>query len=211
MRDIGRLKVVGVVACSAMFLGTTATPCVESEKGVESETEVPIAQVEATADLWANILTRDGSLAAESNRMLDTALQRVRESAPPAACEQWCNGEVVAEVIYRSVPRKTLDTYTGQEDCEQKRQAPPFVVPQQQFADTEAVAEWIQDFSRGKGEAGRALYEKCAGGCSPRYTFFLTPQDNSIGLRASVMSGPKRDREDNRYELSSSYHWVCQG
>lgn len=170
-----------------------------------SDQNVEVEETIATADVWANLWRREGSIRAESERMLTRAGSAKEADAIRNACEGPCRpGETL--VVFSVTPLRVLEEYAHRERCAEKfaqTSTKPFV-RMKTFRDTAELSSWFSDFSQGRGADGEELYERCAGGCSPRYKTYITSHEGGLEVRAEVACGHRRDRDDNRYRLEIS-------
>jgi hypothetical protein len=168
----------------------------------------------ATASLWANVLARPTSIRAESARLLREAQDEARRSTPPAEpCPAGCTGPSGPEILFRSVPRRVRSDYSGAAYCAatlEQTAAHPLTYSRH-FASQSELGNWIYDLAMGDGPDGKHLYERCDNSCSPRYTYLIRPEADGLAVETSVICGHARDRDDNKFELSYSVRWSCDG
>jgi hypothetical protein len=65
------------------------------------------------------------------------------------------------------------------------------------------------EFSQGRGNDGRLLYQQCGGDCDPSFTFSVKPEAQSLAVDTAVVCGYARDREFNNYRLSTALLAGC--
>jgi len=155
----------------------------------------PLAAETASVGYLSNFTNRPDSIRATSKRMLDSAIETAR-SEPD-----------VQRVIFKSIPE--LSTKVGADDqmCERYERATtkePLEFEDKRFASVDELTNWIMDFTQGKGADGESLYEQCPGRCSPRYTWWIDPDETGLTVEARVVCGLPRDRDGNKYRLSTA-------
>ena len=111
------------------------------------------------------------------------------------------------------VPSKFLSGYADSQKCEellkQTSSRPLRFGPRRARSEKELTA-WLSDVSRGNGQDGALLYEKCSGKCSPRYFMDVAQDGDGLVANLDVVCGPARDKTDNTYAVSSGYRWACR-
>lgn len=159
----------------------------------------------ASASTWANLRKSQGSLAAESKRLLDMIGVTGDESATLGLkCPEGCfDGRV--DYLFSSVPHKFLKSYSDKDYCAEmldKTQEAPFEFNDRSFVSLDELNEWFSEFSQGSGEDGEDLYSKCNSSCSPQYYNAISKdQDGTYHVDSKVICGPARDKSDNQYDL----------
>jgi len=175
--------------------------------------DLKIESLIASASFWSNFYVRTGSLRFESNRMLEDSEKNLPNiKAPESLCKANCKAEYPPSIVFTSIPSKFRTDNEDFQDCEalfKETEKAPLAFHDHSFSDIESFATWLSEFSRGYGEDGAALYEKCTGTCSPRYTSVVTKISNGYKADIFVVCGPARDKSDNTYQLTSSYRWKC--
>ncbi len=175
--------------------------------------EEPLLKVEATASFFANVRGADGSIRAESKRMLEAAFAGIGSAAKPGdLCPASCSLPMTPLVMFQSIPKKYKSNYSGQEECEKllaDTSKAPFVYKEKMFNSVSELTSWFNDFSQGKGPEGTDLYNRCRGDCSPQYRILVDKRGAKYAVTANVICGDARDKDDNQYELSSAYLWQC--
>lgn len=157
----------------------------------------------ASAGVFANAANRAGSLRFESAEMLRAAVRELekRQNCSVSKCPG--SGEIAFEVI----PNKTLSTYSDYQSCaefEAKTTTSRLKFSEQRFDTLESLAEWIGDFSQGKGTLGQELYRLCPGACSPRYFHSIRLSGGEFFALPTAVCGHARDKDDNQYQLRYS-------
>ncbi len=167
-----------------------------------------------SAGTWANLRGSEGSLKAETQKLLTEGEKTLSGVPAPANfCGEGCELAKQPILVFRSTPNKFLDDYGDAEDCKQrfaKTKQDPIRYNSQHFSSLEDLNSWFSDFSQGKGKEGGDLYQRCPGDCSPQYTNLITRDGAKYVLSSEVVCGPARDKSDNQYQLTSSYRWRCE-
>jgi hypothetical protein len=168
----------------------------------------------ASADTFKNIRSADGSLKAESKKMVERALQDVDGKRPAGfSCAAGCS--VRSEVIFIVRPAQYQTDYSDEEHCAallKETSGAAISFPKKSFtgeSSVEDLTEWIGQFSQGKGEEGSKLYDKCDKSCSPSFRYSIDKTDSGISLLPSSVCGHARDKSDNNYDLSVTFHYSC--
>jgi len=190
-----------------MAVADTGDKCSGIEKVVKQESTL------ATAAFLANERNKAGSIRYESGAMLEKAESNIGTAQKPAdLCPSGCEISEKPEIIFKAVPNKFLSDYSDYDKCQkllEETQKTPFEY-NEQFSSIDQIESWFSDFSRGKGEDGKGMYDKCSGKCSPQYELIISKQNGKLALDADVICGHERDKKDNQYELSYSYRWSCE-
>jgi len=146
--------------------------------------------------------------------MLNKAEGNLANAEKPAdLCPPSCRLPDQPMIVFQSIPNNFLTNYGQRDKCEklqEETEKSPLTYDDKEFDTMQALESWFSDFSQGKGEDGKNLYERCSGECSPRYKNTISKNDNKYFLDATVICGQARDKKDNKYEISYSYRWVCQ-
>jgi hypothetical protein len=67
------------------------------------------------------------------------------------------------------------------------------------------------NFTQGRGDDGKLLYEQCGGNCDPNYTFFIEPDGDKLHVNAEVFCGFARDRGNgDMFEISTLIRPRCR-
>lgn len=154
----------------------------------------------ASAGYISNITNSAGSIRAESHRMLTSALESARSKTPPS----W--------VKFTAIPTLAADPGDSAQACAREEQATrskPLEFDEKQFASVDDMTSWIMDFTRGKGDDGQSLYERCPGKCSPQYIWWIEPKGNGMAVKPSAVCGLPRDRDGNMYALETALAPPC--
>ncbi len=152
----------------------------------------------ASASTWDNLRNNENSLKFIISKLIKSATK----------------GRDKGSFILFSRPNKVLTDYSDQQYCLDKKSKTTsskleFSSPTLEGDD--ALNAWIGDFSQGKGEAGNKLYDLCDKSCSPSYEYRIdfsssTKKDKdgslSYGVKALVICGEARDKDDNQYILN---------
>lgn len=177
--------------------------------------DVPIAQTSCSGGLWANLSNSDGSLAKESPKLLSKAEAEIITAKPP---ENYCPANCIASQQPAIVSYVIPEFYVSHEDypeaelCKRlqiETSHNPIEFNEKHFSSLEDFSEWFTQFSRGDGEDGGILYERCPGDCSIRYETVVRRVNNSIKAKSIVRCGIARDKELNSYKVSLAYRWGC--
>lgn len=161
---------------------------------------VALDSATATAGVVSNALNRAGSIRAVSHRLLTSALDSARSRDPM----QW--------VLFTSTPELSKSSEDEDSMCARLEQATdrdPIKFDDRHFESADELTSWIMDFTQGKGDDGKSLYEQCPGKCSPRYTWWIEPAKSGLKVDASVVCGLPRDRSGNKYHLSTGLAKAC--
>jgi hypothetical protein len=173
--------------------------------------EVPLANELGSAGFMLNLAAHPDSITAIAGRLLEEALSDETVAAT-AECRPDCPAATVSEVVYRVAPTVFLAEGEQNAVClrfERETEHAPLRFDTREFATVEALHEWIMDFSQGRGEDGRALYERCSSNCSPRYTFVIAERPDGYAVKTEVLCGLARDRAEDRYRISTALRRTC--
>ncbi|MCB1745978.1 MAG: hypothetical protein H6977_01675 [Gammaproteobacteria bacterium] len=173
--------------------------------------EEPLATEYGSAGIMKNLAETDDSLKAIASRLLAEALT-VENKKPAPGCTPDCPDDGVAEVIYRVAPMSFLPRGEQNALClqlEDETAAAPLSFTPPTFGGVEALNRWISELSQGRGDDGKALYERCASNCSPRYTFFIASEEAGYSVRAEVLCGLARDKSNDQYLISTALRRSC--
>lgn len=172
----------------------------ELEKCTPASAVRLLASETATAGYLSNILNQDGSIRAASSRMLNKALDTARSKQPTPL------------VVFTSTPELSKKSATDDQMCtryEKSTEKVPIQFSDKHFATADELTDWIMEFTRGKGADGESLYNLCPGRCSPRYTWWIEPAESGMNVRTRVVCGLPRDRDGNRYLLTTELGRAC--
>lgn len=173
--------------------------------------EEPLATEYGSAGIMKNMAETEDSIRAIASRLLEQALT-VESTKPAPGCSPDCPDDGVAAVIYRVAPSAFLPRSQQNDVClrfEDETAANPLRFEPPVFADGGAVNAWISDFSQGRGDHGKRLYEQCSSNCSPRYTFVIGTSDAGYTVEAEVLCGLARDRANDQYLISTALRRSC--
>lgn len=197
-----------VLFCSSNAFSEEEAPCSSVFK------DIPFHTATATASMLDNMRNKKGSLKYETNLMFANAKKKIAElKAPSDLCPDHCKTATTPYFVFSSVPSKFLTQYGDANKCAgllKKTKAAPITYSDRAFASLDAFNAWYNDFSQGKGTDGKDLYRQCDGSCSPQYQTLLQGMDNNLKVTAKVVCGQARDKNDNTYQLKSSFRWVCK-
>lgn len=175
----------------------------------ESSTEYLLNEAFGSVGLLANLRGSEDSIRTVAKRLLSEALA----SNVNLGCANGCK-QTFPEVIYKVAPTAFLKHSKQRREClrlERETSQSPLMFAEQRFATLDDLNDWITNFSRGKGQQGKKLYQVCSSNCSPRYTFHVSGSvDSGFKLVAEVLCGLARDRSNKRYSLSSSLQARCE-
>ena len=133
-------------------------------------------------------------------------------SAPTGDCGDNCSGRNRTEVIYRVMPTAFLAADEQREICrrfETETSKRPLEFDQRSFRNVRELNDWIMEFSQGRGEDGKLLYQRCSSNCSPRYTFDIAEQDARFAVKAHVLCGLARDKSSDLYRITTAVRRGC--
>ena len=161
---------------------------------------MPLDAETASAGTIANLTNREGSIRAASSRMLPAAIEKAKSATP------------AKRIVFKSIPELSKSATSDDALCRQHEEATtksPLVFDGLRFASAEELTDWIMEFTRGKGEDGKSLYEQCPGSCSPQYTWWIDPDGSELGVVARVVCGMPRDKSSDKYQLSTALAPAC--
>ena len=173
--------------------------------------ELEIAAELGSAGLMQNMAESPDSIRAIAGRLLGEALSE-EATKTRLACANDCNVGALDEIIYRVIPTAYLAEENQREIClkfEAETAENPMLFEARQFESVAQMNDWIMDFSQGRGDDGKLLYERCSSNCSPRYTFLIGAQESGYEVRTEVQCGLARDKSDNRYRISTALRRSC--
>ena len=165
--------------------------------------EHPISQSTAGAGVYSNFWERDGTVTAESRRLITLADSLL--SRPDAASK---------EITYQfeSKPTKYLTDYDEAGICAEKLKATtqkPLHFDKVTFDSVDEVVDWFSDISQGSGDLGEKLYEQCPGDCSPSYQLEISKVGGKLQVEAHIICGHARDKDDDTYQVSLKESRKC--
>jgi hypothetical protein len=176
----------------------------------DSAQETPLRQQIASAGIMHNLAEHPKSIRAVAAKLLTDALDSAH---PPAACAVGCSPAKTPAVIYRVAPLAFLPAAKQEALCltlEKDTQSHPLLFSPAEFKTVEKLNAWVMEFSQGRGEQGKKLYEQCGGNCSPRYTFSIAQGANGLKVDASVVCGLARDKSSDDYTVSTAVRDRCE-
>lgn len=209
-------RIGAATACVGLAVGLfVSSALAEADSCAVHTKEVVIGKKAAVADMWANWRESDGSIQAETKKMLREAEKGLKSATPPEGlCPTGCKAAPQPQIRFSSVPSKFISGYSDEAHCNQlakETETKPMSFPGRKFASLDDLTKWFGEFSQGKGDDGSALYQKCDGDCSPQYHCHIQPRDHGFVLDANVRCGAARDKDDNKYQLTVAYRWSCIG
>jgi hypothetical protein len=185
----------------------------DADKCSSAVKTVKMESTQATASFFANERNKPGSIRYESGAILEKADNGLASAEKPAdLCPAGCTLPDKPVIVFRAVPQKFLTDYSDYNMCQkllEQTEKMPFEY-NKDFSSMSEVENWFSNFSRGKGADGQNMYEKCGGQCSPQYEFFIADANGKLSLDADVVCGHARDKNNNMYDISYSYKWVCE-
>jgi hypothetical protein len=158
-----------------------------------------------------NMAEHPESIRAVAARLLTKAVESDEFKTAPE-CRVPCATPTRAELIYRVEPTVFLAEAEQQALClslEEHTRANPMSFGNKQFESVAKLNDWIMEFSQGRGDDGKLLYEQCGGNCSPRYTFHITKDVEKLDIHADILCGLARDKKSDQYTVSTSIRWQC--
>lgn len=173
--------------------------------------EAPLAEATGSAGIMYNLAEHPKSIRAVAAKLLASALDS-SAAHKPVACATGCTPAKNPKVIYRVSPVKFLAPAQQQALCktlERDTEQHPLRFPTQEFATVEDLNSWVMEFSQGRGEHGKRLYEQCGGNCSPRYTFVIASGTSGLNVDTEVICGLARDRDADDYQISTAVRNQC--
>ena len=158
-----------------------------------------------------NIAEHPESLRAIAKRLLGNAVESDAFKLAPA-CGAACASPPKAQIVYKVEPTVFLPEDEQQPLCltrEAETAAQPMRFARHDFPSLAKLNDWIMEFSQGRGEDGKALYEQCGGNCSPRYSFYIEQDGSKLSISADVLCGLARDKKSDQYLVSTAVRWQC--
>ncbi len=174
--------------------------------------QVEVGERLASASTYANYWKKEGSVSFETEGLFQKAEDQYPEiSKPEGICPEQC-GASTPLFLFESIPNKRKESYEEYEKCAallKDTEQDPIVYERRTFATRDEAIEWYQDLTRGKGDDGEDLYDRCDGSCSPAYETIATKEGESVVVSSRIVCGHARDKSDNQYLLRASFVWVC--
>ena len=158
-----------------------------------------------------NIAEHPESIRAVAKRLLTKAVETPVFKKPPQ-CTGSCEGTLQSQVIYKVEPTLFLAEDKQQAMClelEEQTRDEPMHFGDKHFEAIEKLNDWLMEFSQGRGDDGRTLYQQCGANCSPRYTFYISQNGHKLTVSADVLCGLARDRKGDMYAVSTAIRWQC--
>ncbi len=157
-----------------------------------------------------NLAEHPKSIRAIAKRLLNNAVDKQASQATPVCATQCSNAH--SEILYRVTPTAFLSEPEQDPVClafEADSDEHPLTFTPQRFSDVEEMNEWIMEFSQGRGDLGKQLYDQCSSNCSPRYTFTITHVASGLLVDTAVQCGLARDRKVDDYRISTVIRTSC--
>ena len=183
----------------------------ETDQCTEFPLETAIDSELASVGFMKNIAEHPESIRVIATELLNKAVAAPVFKTTPA-CQDKCSGALEARVVYSVEPTVFLPESEQQAMCltlEEETTASPLQFPDQSFDSIEKLNKWIMEFSQGRGDAGKDLYKRCGGNCSPRYRFHISKMDEELTLSTEVLCGFARDKKSDQYLISTAVLWRC--
>lgn len=208
MRYMSAFYLIVFISLSVLVKAEESGDCTSYVRDVKVESNL------ASASMLANVQNKKGSIRFETKEMLNKAETNLTSAEKPEdLCPSDCKLPDKPKIVFQSIPNNFLESYTQRDECEKlqdQTEESPFIYDGKQFATMQDLENWFSNFSQGKGEDGKDLYERCSGQCSPQYKNIITSDGDMLVLNAQVVCGQARDKKDNNYQISYGYRWVCQ-
>lgn len=205
------LKYLTALLSAVVLLGAPALA--ELTACEEHSFELPMDKVLAEAGVLDNFFNREGSVRFEARRLLAKARKAVASATPADGfCPARCRPAKQPIVLFKSVPNRLRDK--KDESCHtllDQTKERPISYQDLSFDSVDSLCDWIGDFSQGEGTEGEDLYARCAGACSPQYSYRISNiERDALSVDAEVVCGHARDKNDDKYQLAYSFHWSCE-
>ncbi len=158
-----------------------------------------------------NMAEHPESIRAVAARLLTQAVE-TRAFKEPPNCGTNCPSTLHSEVVYTVEPTVFLAEAKQEALClslEEKTKSEPMRFGNKEFESLGKLNDWIMDFSQGRGDDGKVLYEQCGANCSPRYTFYIAKDAEKLSIRADIICGLARDKKSDQYAVSTAIRWQC--
>ena len=158
-----------------------------------------------------NLAEHPESIRAVAEKLLTAAVENT-EFLAPSACTDGCSDNVKAEIVYEVQPTAFLPKEKQNQVCldfEESTKSDPMQFGPKTFPSVEDLHTWINDFTRGKGDDGKKLYDTCSSNCSPRYTFFIEKNGEKLTVTSDVLCGLARDKDEEFYQVSTKIRQTC--
>lgn len=166
----------------------------------------------ASAGFFANLRNADHSVRSRMEQLLrESEESAARLTEVEALCSRSCPQAVVA-VVFQSTPHMTLSDYDDRDRCEDlfsRTRQQPIEFLNRTFDSQDEVEDWYKDLTRGDGDDGESLYDRCPGRCSPRYSSLIFKRGEKFVISTSVVCGHARDKDDDQYALRAAVRWIC--
>lgn len=208
------LRASSAVALLLLSITAGANGPVEPVQGSRCTTlsaEQPLETRTGSAGIMYNLAEHPKSIRAVAAKLLANALDG-GEEAQGAACGPGCQPSPSPEVVYRVTPKVFLPDAKQAPMCvdlETRTKRDPMRFPAQEFKSVDALNAWVMEFTQGRGELGKQLYDQCGGNCSPRYEFQIAQGQDGLKVETAVICGLARDTASDDYEVSTAVRRRC--
>ena len=158
-----------------------------------------------------NIAEHPESIRAVAKRLLTKAVESEAFTTRPP-CDGSCSTAQQSQVVYKVEPTVFLAEAEQQQMClslEEQTRNKPMRFDDRNFESIDKLNNWLMEFSQGRGDDGKLLYEQCGSNCSPRYTFRISQNDETLTVSADVLCGLARDKLSDLYAVSTAVQWRC--
>jgi len=175
--------------------------------------EIPQRTERASAGIMYNLAEHPESIRAVAKDLLGHAVA-ASAAAQELACEAACPQQRSDTIVFKVTPTIYRSEYEQQPLCVQLAEqtaAQPLRYGERIFASVDELDTWMMNFTQGRGDDGKLLYEQCGGNCDPSYTFFIEPDDDNLHVNAEVFCGFARDRGNgDMFEISTLIRPRCE-
>lgn len=208
---------LGLTVLLAMPLVLADGPLEGSARGAtpgtcpEVSAEQPLETRIGSAGILHNLAEHPKSIRAVAAKLLSNALDG-RDDGDSTPCGPGCTASPSPEVVYRVTPKVFLPDAQQAALCldlEARTSKEPLHFAPQEFTSVEALNAWVMEFSQGRGELGKQLYDQCGGNCSPRYEFHIAQGKGGLNVETSVICGLARDTASDEYAVSTAVRRRC--
>ncbi len=214
--DFKHLGLVAVIVCPFYLLNASADTIDDAPRSAADGCPVLPHEIALDSELGSvgfmkNIAEHPESIRAVAERLLSKALQ-TREFKEQPQCGETCRGTLRAQIVYRVEPTVFMPEEKQQAVCltfEEQTKLEPMRFDPKEFDSLDKLNDWIMAFSQGRGDDGKALYDRCSANCSPRYTFYITNDAEQLAISTEVLCGLARDRKSDQYLVSTAIRWQC--
>ena len=176
-----------------------------------TDNESPLRNELGSAGIMYNMAEHPKSLRVVAAKLLTDALDSPTVDQA-VDCAKECTAAKDPEIIYRVGPTVFLPQAQQQALCltlERDTKLHPLVFPAREFDTVEELNSWVMEFSQGRGDDGKRLYQQCGANCSPRYTFLIASGTAGLRVNPQVICGLARDRDRDDYRVSTAIRRPC--